>query len=152
MATVEQTMMKVQRILTGPMGLRVQLDGELLRVGFSDVSTEVRIFVLDLGPGNDGEPRTLVRLLAPVLWGVRPSAALYEWIAREGGQYFFGHVSAEDDESEPGKLFLAMSHNLLGDYLDEDELAAALWGVLASADKLDDELQGRFGGQRLADT
>jgi hypothetical protein len=152
MATVEQTMMKIQRILTGPMGLRVQLDGQMLTVGFADSSTEVRMFVLDWGTGKDGEPRTLVRLSAPILWGVRPSPALFEWIAKEGGQYFFGHVSVTDDPSEPGNLFVFMSHTLLGDYLDEDELAAAMWGVLGTADDLDDQLQQRFGGKRLADT
>src|SRR5690606_24051310 len=31
MATVEQTMMKVQRILTGPMGLKVMLEGDRFR-------------------------------------------------------------------------------------------------------------------------
>jgi hypothetical protein len=148
MATVEQTTLKVQRLLTGPMGLRVQLSGDSLMVTFANLSTSAFISVRQFGNYEDGQPRTLVRVSAPVLSDVRPSAELYEWVAREGGSYFFGHVNVMDDASEPGRLFLHMTHTLLGDYLDEDELAAALYGVLGAADELDDQLQQRFGGQR----
>jgi hypothetical protein len=127
------------------------LDGETIRVSFADSSTSVAIAVFDWGAGRDGEPRSLVRLSAPILFGVPASPALYEWIAKEGGKYFFGHVLASEDSDDPGKLFVMMTHTLLGDYLDEEELAAAMWGVLGSADDLDDELQQRFGGKRLAD-
>ena len=151
MASVDQTMMKVQRILTGPMGLRVSLQGNTMHITFTDVSTRVSVTVQDWGVDKNGDPQTLVRLSSPVLWEVPPSPALFEWIAREGGNYFFGHVSAYDDNDAPGKLFLAMSHTLLGDYLDEEELSSAMWGVLSTADKLDDELKGKFGGKRLSD-
>ena len=101
MADVDQTMMKVQRILTGPMNLRIQL----------------QLLVLE----------------------------------EQGGNYFFGHVTVQDDSNNPGKLFLMMSHTLLGDYLDEGELSGALYAMLGTADRLDDELKGKFGGKRLAD-
>ncbi len=151
MATVEQTMMKVQRILTGPMGLRVQLEGDTMSVQFAEMSTQVRLRVLDWGEDEHGDPRTLVRVAAPVLWAVPPSPELYEWVATKGGDYLFGHVAAAEDPEEPGTLFLVMTHTLLGDYLDEPELATAMFGVLTVADDLDDELQARFGGKRLAD-
>lgn len=151
MADVDHTMMKVQRLLTGPMGLRIQLEGNAITVVFSDVSTRINISVMDWGPNKDGDPQSLVRISAPILWEVDPSPALYEWIAREGGTYLFGHVSAHADASAPGKLFLAMSHTLLGDYLDEQELSSAMYAILGTADQLDDELKGKFGGKRLAD-
>ncbi len=151
MATVDQTMMKVQRILTGPMGLRIGLQGNTITVTFTDVSTRVNVSVQDWGTDKNGDPQSLVQLSSPILWEVDPTPALYEYIAREGGNYFFGHVSAHDDNSAPGKLFIHFSHTLLGDYLDEEELSAAMWGVLTTADKLDDELQQRFGGKRLSD-
>jgi hypothetical protein len=44
-----------------------------------------------------------------------------------------------------------MKHTLLGDYLDEEELHWALYQLLNTADKLDDELKQKFGGKRLAD-
>ena len=151
MANVDQTMMKVQRLLTGPMGLRIQLQGNVVSVRFSDVSTQVNVSVQEWGTNKDGDPCSLVRLSSPILWEVDPSPALFEWIAKEGGNYFFGHVSAHDDNSSPGKLFLMTSHTLLGDYLDEEELSSALYAMLNTADTLDDELKQRFGGKRLAD-
>ena len=151
MATVDATMMKVQRILTGPMKLRVQLQGNTMFVQFSDASTQVSMTVADWGPGRDGEPRSLVNISSPILWAVPPSPALFEWIAREGGQYFFRHVSAADDVRDQGKVFLSMNHTLLGDYIDEEELASAMYAVLNTADQLDDELQKRFGGRRWSD-
>lgn len=151
MANVDQTMMKVQRILTGPMGLRISLQGSTIIVQFNDVSTRINVNVQDWGVDKNGDPQTLVQLSAPILWEVPPSPGLFEWIAKEGSTYFFGHVSAHDDSDAPGKLFLRMSHTLLGDYLDEEELNSALYAVLGTADKLDDELKQKFGGKRLAD-
>ena len=151
MADVDATMMKVQRLLTGPMGLRISLDGQRISISFTDASTRVDVSVLDWGKTKDGDPSALVQLTCPILWEVDPTAALYEWISREGGKYFFGHVVAYDDNSSAGKLFLAMSHTLLGDYLDEAELSATLYAMLGTANQLDDELKGKFGGKRLAD-
>ena len=149
MANVDMTMMKVQRILTGPMGLRIQLQGNSISITFTDVSTRVNVSVVDWGTNKDGDPASLVQLTCPILWEVDPSPALYEFIARQS--YYFGHVTAHDDTSSPGKLFLMMSHTLLGDYLDEEELSSALYAMLGTADKLDDELKEKFGGKRLAD-
>jgi hypothetical protein len=150
-ADVDVTMMKVQRLLTGPMGLRVTLQGERISISFTDSSTRVDVSVLDWGKNKDGDPSALVQLTCPILWEVDPTPALYEWIARQGGTYYFGHVTAYDDNSAPGKLFLVMSHTLLGDYLDEAELSATLYAMLGTADRLDDELKEKFGGKRLAD-
>jgi hypothetical protein len=151
MSNVDQTMMKVQRILTGPMGLRISLQGNSISVTFTDSSTRVNVGIQDYGVNKAGDPSSLVQLSAPILWEVDPSPALYEWIAREGGKYYFGHVTAYDDTTAEGKLFLMMSHTLLGDYLDEEELHWALYAILGTADKLDDELKEKFGGKRLAD-
>lgn len=147
MATVEQTMMKVQRILTGPMGLKVMLEGDRFRVSFHDASTYLTILVRDWGTSDDGEPRTVVLVTAPILWGVTPGPELFEWVAREGGARWFGHVEVHDSGVE-GKVDLIYSHTLLGDFLDRPELEAAMWGLLAAADTWDDELQPRFGGKR----
>ena len=151
MATVEQTMFKVQRILTGPMNLRIQLQGNTMYVQFSDASTQVSLSVAEWGKSKEGEPRSLVNISSPILWSVTPTPELFEWIAREGGRYYFGHVSAADDIRDAGKVFLSMNHTLLGDYIDEEELASAMYAVLNTADQLDDELQKRFGGKRWSD-
>ncbi len=151
MATVEQTMIKVQRLLTGPLGLRVELQGDAIIVRFAEVSTQVRFVVREFGTDQQGEPLTVVGVSSAILFEVTPTPELYEWVAREGGAYYFGHVTVWDDPDGGGKVMLIMTHNLLGDYLDEEELRAAMWGVLSIADRLDDQLQPRFGGKRLAD-
>lgn len=148
MATVEQTMIKVQRLLTGPMGLRIQLEGDTIGVKFTDTSTQAHIRIIDWGKSKDGEPRSLVRISSPILRDVKPTPELYEFIAREAPRSWFGSISVWDDEENKGMLSLTFGHTLLGDYLDEEELASAMWGVLNSADELDDKLQQRFGGKR----
>jgi len=151
MATVDQTMMKVQRLLTGPMNLRIQLEGDTIGVRFTDASTQIHIRVIDWGKTKDGEPRTLVRVSAPILRDVAPSPALYEYIAREAPKLWFGNIAVWEDEENKGKLSLTLGHTLLGDYLDEEELKACLYNVLGSADEMDDPLQKRFGGKRWVD-
>ncbi len=151
MATVDQTMMKVQRILTGPMNLRIQLQGDIIGVAFTDSSTQVHVRIIDWGKTKDGEPRTLVRISAPILRAVKPTPALYEYLAREAPRLWFGNIAVDDDQANPGMVALTLGHTLLGDYLDEEELRAGLYNILASADDLDDPLQKRFGGKRWVD-
>jgi hypothetical protein len=151
MADVDQTMMKVQRLLTGPMGLKIQLQGDTIGVVFTDSSTQVHIRIIDWGKTKDGEPRSLVRISSPILRGVKPAPALYEYIVREAPRLWFGNIAVWDDEETPGLLSLTLGHTLLGDYLDEEELKSAMYGVLNSADELDDALQKRFGGKRWVD-
>jgi hypothetical protein len=131
------------------MGLRVSLSGNTISVTFTDVSTRVNVSVTDWGTDKNGDPQTLVQLSSPILWEVEPTPTLFEWIARQS--YYFGHITVHDDNDAPGKLFLLMSHTLLGDYLDEEELSSALYAILGTADKLDDELKQKFGGKRLSD-
>lgn len=151
MATVDQTMIKVQRLLTGPMGLKIQLQGDTIGVTFTDISTQVHIRVLEWGKTKDGEPRTLVRISSPVLRGVKPTPQLFEYLAREAPRLWFGNLVVWDDEETPGMLSLSLGHTLLGDFLDEAELGTAMFGVLNSADELDDQLKQRFGGKRWVD-
>src|SRR3990172_12530146 len=113
MATVDQTMMKVQRLLTGRMALRIQLQGDTIGVSFSDSSTQVHIRVIDWGKNKDGEPRTLVRVSSPILRGGQPSPALYEYLAREAARLWFGNVAVWDDEETKGLLSLTLCHTLL---------------------------------------
>jgi len=149
MATTDQTMMKIQRLLSSS-GVRAELvpgSASTLQITYSDISTVVRVSVHDWGENSDGDPRTVVEIKAPVLFKVKPTPKLFEWVAREGGDYWFGHLSVHDDDS--GTVTIMMRHSLLGDYLDEPELMHALMGVLHTADRLDDEMQKKFGGERL---
>lgn len=150
MPTVEETMMKVQRILTGALGLQVTLRQDTFGLRFADSTTAVLIRVQDWGKDAEGEQRTVVVISSLILQGVKPTPELYEWVARHGGSKLFGHVEVYDDE-EPGTVYLVMSHTLLGDYLDEKELESGIMSVLFAADGWDEELQQRFGGKRQID-
>lgn len=56
------------------------------------------------------------------------------------------------DDKPPGEVLLIMSHTLLGDYLDEQELRHGVMGILSAANECDDELQKKFGGKRWIDS
>jgi hypothetical protein len=150
MATGEETLVKVQRLLTGAMGLRVMLDGDTFQVRFNESSTSVQLRVQDWGVDSEGEPQSLVLIWSLILRQVRATQELFEWVARNGGSKWFGHIEVHDGD-KAGEVSLVMSHTLLGDFLDEKELGTALFGVLSAADEWDDELQARFGGKRWAD-
>lgn len=150
MATVEETAMKVQRLLTGPMGLEIGMKGDVFSVRFTDASTAVYLRIRDWGKTSDGEPRSLVVVSAPILREVPATPALFEWVARTGGSRWFGHVEVYDDKVQ-GQVQLHFSHTLLGDYLDEKELSTVLWAVLGAADEWDDQLRTQFGGKRWSD-
>lgn len=150
MATVEQTMMKVQRIMTGPMGLKVMVDDDAFRVTFQDASTHLQLRVLEWGKGDDGEPRTVVLVTSPILREVVATPELFEWVARQGGSRWFGHVEVHGIEGSDD-VNLIFSHTLLGDFIDQAELESVMWAVLSTADTWDDELQQKFGGKRGTD-
>ena len=147
MATVEETMLKVQRILTGPMKLSVSVSADRFVVRFEEASTSVMLRVQEWGTDADGDAQSLVIISSPILLNAKASPELYEWVARNGGSRWFGHVEVYDG-SEPECVNLIMSHTLLGDYLDEKELEHGMYGVLSAADSWDDELQPQFGGSR----
>ena len=151
MATVEQTTMKVQRLLTGPLGLKIGLERDIFSIVFSDLSTSVQIRIHEWVKDQEGEPQTLVLISSLILKDVKPTPALFEWVARHGGTRWFGHVEVADDQNSPGKVILVFAHTLLGDYLDEKELGHGVFGILQGANEWDDELQKKFGGKRWVD-
>ncbi|MFT4089006.1 MAG: hypothetical protein QM658_17985, partial [Gordonia sp. (in: high G+C Gram-positive bacteria)] len=44
---------------------------------------------------------------------------------------------------------VSLKHNLLGDFLDPEELMSAVYGLAFVADDVDDELKAKFGGLRF---
>ena len=89
---------------------------------------------------------TVVQLEVPLLNAVKETPEVFEHIALHADDYIFGHLNAT--RSDDG-LRISLSHSLLGDYLDEDELVHAFAAMLSGADHLDDELRTQFGGERF---
>jgi hypothetical protein len=91
-----------------------------------------------------------VEVWAPLVLGVKPSPALYQWVAIEGQEYTYGgcRVVVENDNKNVRVIFRI---SLPGDTLDPGELKDALLCVAFTSDELDDELKKRFGGKRMED-
>lgn len=142
MPTLLELRDQVQRILSEGVGsLEVGPEGVLT---FRHQST--RVFVncreQDL---DEGRTRSLVFITAPILIGVPPTPDLFEYVATNADNWMFGHLSAHPSDSA---IDILMTHTLLGDYLDAEELRTAAFGIALTANDLDDELQQRFGGTR----
>lgn len=140
MANVLMVKERVRTILTEEFGtIDVDSDGD-----FSLRNGSARIFVR---VSELGEDSTVVRLFCQLVEGATPSDELFHYVAMEGGNYYFGHLAVA--EREDGSVGLFFMHRLLGDLLDPEELVGAVIGMLSSADDIDDEVVGRFGGRRF---
>jgi hypothetical protein len=149
MTSIDDVLLKVQRILTSHYKLQIRLSDQQVVVGFSDMSTVCFLRVTDGGKNPNGEPISFVQLDCPILIDVPLSPQLYEWIAKNGGLRHFGALRLTESEGSKGTL--ALTHTLLGETLDPEELGVPLFLMLRDADSLDDELQRQFGGSRVDD-
>ncbi|NLA65875.1 MAG: YbjN domain-containing protein [Leucobacter sp.] len=137
MSAIEITREKVQAYLTDIYG-SIQVDGD---GDFSVQRGSARMFarVQDFG-----ENETLVTVFTPLVRGAKTSADLFEYVALSNTRFIFGRLELSVSEDGTADIFLA--HNLLGDYLDKDELGYVFVGMLGSADELDNEIAEQFGG------
>ena len=92
-----------------------------------------------------GEPRTYTVVLV-CAWtnrGMRVDAELAEFIATENRNLLFGRLSLD-----PERPAVRLDNNLLGDYLNFEELAVAVACVAKEADHYGELIAARFGGSR----
>jgi len=140
MASVLEVRDKVGRYLTSRFnGVNIDKDGDF---SFRVDSTRVFVRVTDWR-----KDQTVIRVFAPILIGAPLTQELKDYVALEGGKFVFGGISLQVDDKDSVAMFFY--HSLLGDYLDEPELLNSCFAVGATADKLDDELQTRFGGKKF---
>ena len=143
-ANVDMVKSKVQAILTDHGPVQIDRDGD-----FSFGAGSTRVFVRVLAHPND--EATLISIFAPVLFDVPLTPEFYEYLAKLSDAMVFGHLTlAPGSTDEFG--FLLVTHTLLGDYVDDEELLYAVYAVANSADHFDDSLQEQFGGKRFEDT
>jgi hypothetical protein len=95
-----------------------------------------------------GDDESVVFISIPLLYYLQPSPDLFRYVAMHADDWYFGHLSVSEKE---GKLTLWLTHSLLGDYLDVEELKTAVATMAKTADRLDDELKAKFGGERYDD-
>ena len=146
MANLSEVKAKVQQILVENwnvrLGNRPNTIGDFI-IDFESTGIHVAV--------NEGEgDSVIVGLWAPVLLEVGLSEDLYKWVATVGSNFTFGHSALFlNEDNVTGNLWFI--HNLLGDYLDADELNWGVGSVGTTADHLDDEFQTQFGGIRACD-
>jgi hypothetical protein len=116
---------------------------------FSRGSTMCMIDVVEWDLKSPGR-NTIITLDASIVFGVKRSPALYEWVALQNDRYIFGHLVVREAKQK-SLADIWFTHNLLGDFLDEAEIDAAIMALLESADQLDDEAMHIFGGTRVFD-
>lgn len=109
-------------------GFAVRFSSALLHVGLSRIGAQV-----------------IITLRAPVLREVphQRRAELLDVLNGLNRETHFGKWAFYD-----GERLVALEYDLLGDYLQEDELMTAIAALARVADQQDDLLQQRFGGHR----
>ena len=92
-----------------------------------------------------GEEFAVVDVRAWVVMGAELTAELMKYLLLENNKFVLGGFGIDDE----GDIFFA--HSLLANDLDKSELRATINTVKSCADHYDDEIQKRWGGQRMAD-
>jgi hypothetical protein len=147
MPTVDQVKNKIMRMLSTHMAIRIDNDGDLM---ITHESALCWIQVHEWGtPSGDGKD-IVIQVRSPILWGVRRSPALYEWVSTDGQDFFFGRVACNEDK-DPSLTNVFFEYSILGDNVDEPEIVNAVMAVIFTANKLDDDLLPKFGGKKSID-
>ena len=127
-------------------------------ITFLHDSVKVWISVIDLKYGNQEEfkefaakhefPKFGIFVSGTLLSNVPRSPGLYHWVAT---QPFTSITSVRLFNHDDGNCSLYVVYSIPADTLDPGELKGAILAVAFNANKLDDELKAKFGGQRFID-
>ena len=140
MANLLEIKDKVQRYLAADVkGLLIDNDGD-----FSFRLDSARVFVR---VSEWFDEHIVVTIFSWVLNGLTVTSELKDYVALEGGDFMMGGMVLR--VMDDGTANLMFSYSLLGDFLDKDELSIAWRAVASSAERKDDELKARFGGERF---
>ena len=134
--TLQRVQDRVERYLAEVAAFRT------LPSGLFEVRSEHAVVYVGVG-ALDGE-FTFVEIAAVVLRHVRPTDPLCRHLLRDGAARRFGHFELHRSDL-PECVDIHFRHDLLGDYLDREELTHALAAVIEGA-REGAELRTRFGG------
>ncbi len=101
--------------------------------------------IVDVRPAGN---RTVINILAPLVFYATPSTELFEHVARQTGAPGLGHLRIKDSERE-GLVDILVAGQLPGDDVDRSELITTVAVIGGFADDVDDDLARRFGGEVL---
>lgn len=141
---VAETRAKVQRILTEALGpVRVDADGDIL------LDFESAFGVVSVEDWGDGD--TIVKVFSPMLRDVELTPEVFQWVSVEGQCKWFAHARILRGKENPNVGTIFWEYDILGNYLDAEELLHVVRAVMRGSNTLDDELQQRFGGKKALD-
>ena len=103
-------------------------------------SAYASVYVL---PWKDDDATVMAR--SYVVTNIELTPDLLHYLLRENEQLRFGAFGVDSDND------ICYSHTVVGSTIDKEELQACVLAVVAMADKYDDEIVGRWGGQRAID-
>jgi len=141
--SVSEVQAKVQRILIETLGSAQMVGDGSFVLEFESATGFVN--VIDWGDGD-----TIVKVSSPMLTNVPLTSEVYQWVAIEGQTSWFAHARVIPSD-DPSIGMIVWEHDLLGNFLDPDELTHSIRAVMIGANKHDDDLQARFGGDRAID-
>lgn len=136
---------KVNGILTNDLGYKITVDGvgDTL-VAFAGHHVFCWVSCQEMKSGT-----TWIGIWVDLLKSMPKSPELFEYVALHSGDYIFGHLVVRPMPDQPEQMRAKISHSLLGDYLDAEELKVAFQCVISTADDLIPELKGKFGGKTM---
>lgn len=91
------------------------------------------------------EEAAIVTTRAYVATGVKLEPDLLRWLLARNAEALFGAFGI-DEEGE-----IVIDHSVNGATCDKEDLRASVLGVVFSADRYDDEIVARWGGERALD-
>lgn len=92
-----------------------------------------------------GDDDTVVMARSYVVRGIELTADLLEYLLRKNNEVRFGAFSIDKDND------IAFDITIVGSTIDREELKAAVLAVSMTADRLDDEIVAKWGGQSTRD-
>jgi hypothetical protein len=131
---------RVKELLTELYGEMYEVAEEAPRFTLAAGSSMVSLLVWPWG-----DERAIVEVRAYVIMGAELTPELMKYLLQENNALVLGAFGLDDE----GDIFFA--HTLLANDLDKSELRATVNAVKVTADSYDDEIQKRWGGQRVAD-
>lgn len=128
-------------------GYAIQLFGETINIpadrpvlGYQHGSAYVSVFIFPFMEDN-----ATVCVRSWIITGAELTPDLMRYLLNENDNMRFGAFGVDDD----GDIFF--EHTIVGSTCDKEELKASMWAVAGTADKYDDEIRQRWGGQRACD-
>jgi hypothetical protein len=130
---------RVARFLQGSFGDQVWTSPQrpyfVLRQGSAAATVDIQAW----------EGESVVKTWSLVVTDIKPTPDLYEYLLRLNAEQQFGAFALDPDND------IVLSHTIIGDTLDPEELHSSVKAIARSADRYDDEIVQRFGGLRAKD-